>query len=93
MGNVGAADTQATPDVLPVRRTVGVGQRLIDQLWWPEDSPVQAALPYDVLHQSEVSVALAKRELEQGCAQMPHEEFVTRMVPRLLRAAMRGHGG
>src|SRR5215211_7266298 len=93
MGDVGACNGSAPPDVLAVRRPVGAGQGLVGQPWRSYDGPVQAAVPYDVLHQPEISIVLAERGFCQRTEQVPHEEPVTGVMFRWLRTAGRRHGG
>src|SRR5436309_2497376 len=60
LGDVGAGDGPAAPDVLPVGGAVGAGEGLVGELWWPDDGPVQAAAGQDVFHLGEVGIHFAE---------------------------------
>src|SRR5262249_40906769 len=60
VGDVGARDGPAAPDVLPVGRAVGTSEGFVSELWWPYHCPVQAAAGQDVLHLREVGIDLAE---------------------------------
>ena len=87
MGDVGARDDPAAPDVLPVRRTVAAGSWLAAQPRWADDGPVQAAVAQDVFHLRQIGVDLAERGPNRGAEQVAHEEPVARVVPRRPGAA------
>src|SRR5712691_1947552 len=92
MGDVGARNEEAAPEVLPVRRPVAAGHGFVGEPWRSYDGPVQAAVPKDVLHQREVGVVLPERGFDQRTEQVPHEEPIARVVLRRLRAARRRNG-
>ncbi len=88
----GTWDGPAAPDVLPERRPVGAGQRLVGQLRRPYDRPIQVAVANDVFHHREIGIVLAERHSCDVTEQVPHEEPVPRVVPRRPGSAGRGHG-
>src|SRR2546421_2354626 len=51
MGDVGARNEEAAPQILPVRRAVGAGHGLVGQPWRSYDGPVPAPVAKDGLHQ------------------------------------------
>src|SRR2546423_12827655 len=73
MGDVGARNEEAAPQILPVRRAVGAGHGLVGQPWRSYDGPVQAAVAQDVLHQGEIAAVVPGRSLVQRAEKRPHE--------------------
>src|SRR2546428_7173702 len=67
----------------------GAGPGSVGQPRWSHDGPVQAAVPEDVLHQSEIGVALPQRGFDQRTEQVPHEESIARVVLRKDRKSTR----
>src|SRR5207249_10770138 len=58
-----------------------------------DNGPRQAAVPKDVLHQSEIDIVLTEDGFHQWGGQIPHEESVPRVVLRRLRTTRRRDGG
>src|SRR5207249_10850494 len=54
-----------------------------------DNGPRQAAVPKDVLHQSEIDIVLTEDGFHQWGGQIPHEESVPRVVLRRLRTTRR----
>src|SRR2546428_14124114 len=74
MGDVGARNEEAAPQILPVRRAIGTRDGLVGQPWRSYDGPVQAAVAKDVLHQREICVGFSGPSLVQRPEQSPHED-------------------
>src|SRR5207302_3816045 len=91
MGDVGARNEEAAPQILPVRRAVGAGHGLVGQPWRSYDGPVQAAVAKEVLHQCEIGVVFPERSLDQRTEERPHEDPIARVVLRRRRTARRRH--
>ena len=91
VGDVGARNRQAAPQVLAVGGAVAAGQGLAGQPGRPDHGPVQAAAGQDVLHLREVGEHLAERRAGDVTEQVPHEEPVARVVLGRVRARGRGY--